>query len=203
MGLRLPPSVASRAAAAIGHARHCSATSSMGTLRWPQRVKIVEVGPRDGLQSEQLVHGRPSTDDKIQLVNMLAGTGLSVVEATAFVSKKAVPMMGDAEDVYHGIRKRQGVSYPVLTPTLGHLERAMSCGVEEVAIFTAVSESVRHSNPRALAPPLRNPSPRLISGARQDVYAEEHWQHDRGVVPALRAHVRASAGARRQGARLH
>ena len=92
---------------------------------FPPHVKVVEVGPRDGLQSELLP---VDTADKVRLVDMLSETGVPVVEATAFVSKKAVPMMADAEEVYTRIRKVPGIAYPVLTPTLGHFERALACG---------------------------------------------------------------------------
>ena len=117
------------------------ASSSSSVI--PTRVKMVEVGARDGLQSELLP---VSTADKVRLVDMLSGTGMPVIEATAFVSKRKVPMMADAEDVYTSIRKVPGVAYPVLTPTLGNLERALSCGVKEVAVFTAVSETFTQRN---------------------------------------------------------
>jgi hydroxymethylglutaryl-CoA lyase len=104
---------------------------------------MVEVGPRDGLQSEQLP---VSTADKISLINQLSGTGLPVVEATAFVSKSKVPMMADAEDVFKGITQVDGVSYPVLTPTMRQFERSLAVGVKEVAVFTAVSESFCQKN---------------------------------------------------------
>ena len=109
----------------------------------PKHVKIVEVGPRDGLQNEkQLV----PTTTKIELIQRLADTGLSVVEATSFVSPKWVPQMADSAEVMTGIRRKAGVSYPVLTPNLKGFEAALAAGATEVAIFGAASESFSQKN---------------------------------------------------------
>ena len=106
-------------------------------------VRIVEVGPRDGLQNEKAMI---STADKIALVERLAATGLTTVEATAFVSPKWVPQMADAAEVYAGIARRDGVRYPVLVPNLQGYERARSVGVSEIAVFGAASEAFSKAN---------------------------------------------------------
>lgn len=109
----------------------------------PTRVKIVEVGPRDGLQNEkQLV----PTETKIELINRLAAAGVSVIEATSFVSPKWVPQMGDNSAVMQGITRQAGVSYPVLTPNLQGFDAAVQAGAAEVAIFGAASEAFSHKN---------------------------------------------------------
>ncbi|KAF7729369.1 3-hydroxymethyl-3-methylglutaryl-CoA lyase [Apophysomyces ossiformis] len=106
-------------------------------------VKIVEVGPRDGLQNEKQVIPTPV---KVQLIERLAEAGLPVVEATSFVSPKWVPQMGDNREVYTTINKKPGVYYPVLTPNLKGLEGAVAVGAHEVAVFTAVTESFNLKN---------------------------------------------------------
>ncbi|KAJ2842056.1 hypothetical protein GGI22_007680, partial [Coemansia erecta] len=106
-------------------------------------VKIVEVGPRDGLQNEKTLI---PTETKVSLINRLADAGLPVVEATSFVSPKWVPQMGDAEKVMAKINRRPGVSYPVLTPNVKGLEAAIAAGATEVAIFGAASESFSQKN---------------------------------------------------------
>ncbi|KRG39517.1 hydroxymethylglutaryl-CoA lyase [Stenotrophomonas pictorum JCM 9942] len=109
-------------------------------------VRIVEVGPRDGLQNEkQLI----ATADKIELINRLSATGLRSIEATSFVSPKWVPQLADAADVFTGIQRRPGVSYPVLVPNEQGYERALAVGVEEVAVFTAASEQFNLKNTNA------------------------------------------------------
>ncbi|XP_032156679.1 hydroxymethylglutaryl-CoA lyase, mitochondrial [Sapajus apella] len=110
-------------------------TSSMGTL--PKRVKIVEVGPRDGLQNEKNIIPTPV---KIKLIDMLSETGLSVIEATSFVSPKWVPQMADHTEVLKGIQKFPGINYPVLVPNLKGFEAAVAAGAKEVAITGAASE---------------------------------------------------------------
>ncbi|KAJ2725194.1 hypothetical protein GGI07_001456 [Coemansia sp. Benny D115] len=106
-------------------------------------VKIVEVGPRDGLQNEKKLI---PTATKVALINRLADAGLSVIEATSFVSPKWVPQMGDAKQVMAEITRKPGVSYPVLTPNTKGLEAAIAAGAEEVAIFGAASESFSQKN---------------------------------------------------------
>lgn len=109
----------------------------------PRFVRVVEVGARDGLQNESTP---APTEAKVHFIEKLAAAGLSVVEATAFVSPKWVPQLADAEQVMTQIRKRAGVRYPVLTPNLKGLERALSVGATEIAIFTAASESFCQRN---------------------------------------------------------
>ncbi|KAJ2890979.1 hypothetical protein GGI21_005992, partial [Coemansia aciculifera] len=106
-------------------------------------VKIVEVGPRDGLQNEKELL---STKIKVLLINRLTDAGLPVVESTSFVSPKWVPQMVDATQVMNLITRKPGVSYPVLTPNLKGLEAAIAAGAEEVAIFGAASESFSMRN---------------------------------------------------------
>ncbi|KAJ3224982.1 hypothetical protein HDU78_010798 [Chytriomyces hyalinus] len=106
-------------------------------------VKLVEVGPRDGLQNEAL---NVPTPTKVALINALSATGLAVVEATSFVSPKWVPQMGDSSQVFAQIDKKKGVSYPVLTPNLKGFEAAVAAGVKEVAVFGAASEAFSKKN---------------------------------------------------------
>ncbi|KAI8051902.1 uncharacterized protein B0P05DRAFT_562286 [Gilbertella persicaria] len=106
-------------------------------------VKIVEVGPRDGLQNEKTL---VPAQVKIELIERLAKNGLPVVEATSFVSPKWVPQMGDNKQVLTSIQKKTGVYYPVLTPNLKGLEGALAAGAEEVALFAAVTETFNQKN---------------------------------------------------------
>jgi hydroxymethylglutaryl-CoA lyase len=108
-----------------------------------KHVKIVEVGPRDGLQNEP---GEVPTAVKVELIERLADAGLPAVEATAFVSPKWVPQMADHTEVLERIRRRPGTSYPVLTPNLKGFEAARAAGVSEVAIFGAASETFSRKN---------------------------------------------------------
>ena len=109
-------------------------------------VRIVEVGPRDGLQNEK----QPvSTADKIALIDRLSATGLRSIEATSFVSPRWVPQLADAADVYAGIHRRPGVAYPVLVPNEQGYARALAAGVQEVAVFTAASETFNRTNTNA------------------------------------------------------
>ncbi len=112
-------------------------------MRLPKKVRIVEVGPRDGLQNEK---GEVPTRVKIELIERLADCGLRTVEATAFVSPKWVPQMADHVEVLEGIRRKPGVAYPVLAPNLKGFEAARAAGAEEVAIFPAASESFSRKN---------------------------------------------------------
>jgi hydroxymethylglutaryl-CoA lyase len=109
----------------------------------PQKVRIVEVGPRDGLQNEKT---QVATATKIELIGRLADCGLKAIEATAFVSPKWVPQMADAADVMAGIIKRAGVAYPVLVPNEKGLEAALAAGATEVAVFGAASEAFSQKN---------------------------------------------------------
>lgn len=109
----------------------------------PKQVKIVEVGPRDGLQNEP---NPVSLETKIALVEKLVDAGLSVVEVGSFVSPKWVPQMAGSAEVYAGIHKRAGVSYPMLVPNAKGMEGALAAGVQEIAIFAAASETFAQKN---------------------------------------------------------
>ncbi|MGH7102931.1 MAG: hydroxymethylglutaryl-CoA lyase [Acetobacteraceae bacterium] len=112
-------------------------------MSYPARVRIVEVGPRDGLQNEQ---AHVPTETKVALIEALADAGLRSIEAGSFVSPRWVPQMADTAAVLHGLRRRPGVRYPVLVPNLTGLERALAAGVEEIAVFTAASETFSRRN---------------------------------------------------------
>ena len=130
-------------------------------------VRIVEVGPRDGLQNEKALVG---TADKIALIEKLVATGLGTVEATAFVSPKWVPQMADAAEVYAGVAKREGVRYPVLVPNLQGYERARAVGVAEIAVFGAASEAFSKANINAsIAESLERFAPVLEAAKRDGV----------------------------------
>jgi isopropylmalate/homocitrate/citramalate synthase len=112
-------------------------------MHLPQRVTIVEVGPRDGLQNEQVTI---ATADKIAFVDKLSAAGHRVVEVSAFVSPKWVPQMADATAVFAGIARAPGVRYTALVPNRAGLERALAAGVDEIAIFAAASETFSRKN---------------------------------------------------------
>ena len=115
-------------------------------MTFPAEVRIVEVGPRDGLQNESVDIG---TTAKIELIDRLSRTGLRSIEATAFVSPKWVPQMADAAEVLAGITRAPGISYPVLVPNEQGYERARAAGAAEVAVFTAASEAFNLRNTNA------------------------------------------------------
>ena len=112
----------------------------------PARVRIVEVGPRDGLQNEKATI---ATADKIALVDRLSATGLQAIEATSFVSPKWVPQLADAAEVFAGIARRPGVRYPVLVPNEQGYARARAAGADDIAVFTAASEAFNRRNIKA------------------------------------------------------
>lgn len=109
----------------------------------PTKVRIVEVGPRDGLQNEKQI---VATETKVELIDRLADAGLKTIEATSFVSPKWVPQMGDAAEVMARIARRDDVAYPVLTPNEKGLEAALAAGASEVAVFGAASEAFSQKN---------------------------------------------------------
>jgi hydroxymethylglutaryl-CoA lyase len=109
----------------------------------PTRVKVVEVGPRDGLQNESAV---VPTALKVELIGRLAAAGLPVVEAGAFVSPGRVPQMADGAAVLAGLDRQPGVSYPVLVPNLKGLEAALAAGAAEIAVFVSASEGFSQRN---------------------------------------------------------
>ena len=109
----------------------------------PRKVRMVEVGPRDGLQNET---ARVPARVKIELIDRLSDAGLSSIEAAAFVSPKWVPQMADSAEVMAGIARRSGVAYPVLVPNMQGLEAALAAGAEEIAVFAAASETFSRKN---------------------------------------------------------
>jgi hydroxymethylglutaryl-CoA lyase len=131
----------------------------------PHSVRIVEVGPRDGLQNEKAII---PTAQKIQFIQMLADAGLPVVEATSFVSPRAIPQLSDASEVMANLSRRSSTSYPVLVPNLRGMERALAVGVRAIAVFTAASESfTRHNMNATIAESLANFRP-VIALAQQE-----------------------------------
>lgn len=108
-----------------------------------RKVTVVEVGPRDGLQNERVV---VPTGDKIELINRLSAASLPVIEVSAFVRPERVPQMADATDVFAGIAKRPGTRYSALVPNLKGLDRALSAGVTEIAVFAASTEAFSRAN---------------------------------------------------------
>lgn len=134
------------------------------TTQLPTHVTVVEVGPRDGLQNEK---GVVSTSDKVRFIDLLSATGLPVIEATSFVSPKAIPQLADAAEVMAGIQRRPGVRYPVLVPNIKGMERALAAGVAEVAVFTGASETfVQHNINTSIAGSIENFTP-VVARARE------------------------------------
>ena len=113
------------------------------TIALPKQVRIVEVGPRDGLQNEA---GLVSVEAKVALIEALADAGLKSIEAGSFVSPKWVPQMADTAAVLARLKRTPGVSYPVLVPNMQGFEAAAAAGVEEIAVFGAASESFSRRN---------------------------------------------------------
>ena len=112
-------------------------------MSFPKRVKIVEVGPRDGLQNEKNII---PTDTKVAFINLLSATGVSVIEVTSFVSPKWVPQLADGKIVFESIQKQPGLHYPVLVPNVEGLENALAAGVREIAVFSTASEQFSEQN---------------------------------------------------------
>lgn len=108
----------------------------------PDTVNLVEVGPRDGLQNENMV----ALKDKVRLINQLSQTGLKHIEAGAFVSPKWVPQMADSSEVFHHINQKPNIIYSALTPNLNGLERAIECGVKQISVFGSASEAFSQAN---------------------------------------------------------
>lgn len=112
-------------------------------MNLPKSVRIVEVGPRDGLQNEKQII---PTDVKIQLVNQLIDAGLKYIEVGSFVNPKWVPQMADSAEVFHGVVRKPDVTYAALVPNLLGYERAINAGANEIAIFAAASEEFSQKN---------------------------------------------------------
>jgi hydroxymethylglutaryl-CoA lyase len=112
-------------------------------MNLPKHVTIVEVGPRDGLQNEK---ERIPTETKVQFIDALSESGLSIIEVTSFVHPKWVPQLADASEVLAKITRKKGVRYPVLVPNLKGLARAIESEVKDIAVFTATSETFNKKN---------------------------------------------------------
>src|SRR5256884_4433012 len=131
----------------------------------PRAVRVVEVGPRDGLQNEK---AQVPTEQKIQFITMVAAAGLPVVEATSFVSPRAIPQLSDASAVMAALKGYPTTEFPVLVPNLKGMERALAAGVRSVAVFTAASESfTRHNINATIAESLANFRP-IVALAQQE-----------------------------------
>jgi len=137
----------------------------MMTSTLPTSVRVVEVGPRDGLQNEKV---QIPTEHKIHFIHMLAQAGLPVVEATSFVNPRAIPQLSDASAVMTSLTRLSMTSYPVLVPNLKGMERALAADARSIAVFTAASESFTHHNIHAtIAESLANFRP-VVKLARQE-----------------------------------
>ena len=141
-----------------------------------ERVTVVEVGPRDGLQNEQRILPAAA---KVRFVELLAEAGLPVVEVTSFVHPAAVPQLADAGEVLPRVRRRPGVRYPVLVPNLRGFERAVAAGADAIAVFTAATDAFKAGKTIDEATAGLGLSPRYpaynFDGARaavQAIYAE-------------------------------
>ena len=133
----------------------------------PRSVRVVAVGPRDGLQNEKV---QIPTEQKIQFINMLANAGLPVVEATSFVSPRAIPQLSDASAVMAAIARLPTTEYPVLVPNIKGMERALATGVRSVAVFTAASEQfTRHNINATIAESLANFRPVLVLAQQEGI----------------------------------
>ena len=136
-------------------------------LALPPAVRIVEVGPRDGLQNEKVII---PTEQKIHFITMLAEAGLPVVEATSFVSPRAIPQLSDAGAVMAGLKDLPSTKYSVLVPNLKGMEHALNAGVRSIAVFTAASESfTRHNINATIAESLANFRPVVALAQREHV----------------------------------
>jgi hydroxymethylglutaryl-CoA lyase len=162
-------------------------------VTYPSFVKIVDVGPRDGLQNQP---EKVSLEAKVQLVDMLSDSGLTAIEAGAFVSPKWVPQMADTAEVMARIKRKAGVSYPVLAPNLKGYEAAVAAKCEEVAIFGAASETFSQKNINcSIAKSLERFSP-IVERAHQDGVKVRGYiscvlgcPYEGDVAPSAVAHV--------------
>lgn len=111
--------------------------------QFPKKVQIVEVSPRDGLQNEKNLI---NVIDKVQLINQLTAAGLTYIEAGSFVSPKWIPQMAASDEVFAQINRKQGVTYAAITPNLKGLEMALAANIDEIAVFTAASETFCQRN---------------------------------------------------------
>lgn len=133
----------------------------------PAFVRVVEVGPRDGLQNEKVTI---PTEQKIQFINLLSAAGLPVVEASSFVSPRAIPQLSDASEVLAGITRLSTTDYPVLVPNIKGMQRALAAGVRSIAVFAAASESfTRHNINATIAESLANFQPVIELAQREGI----------------------------------
>jgi hydroxymethylglutaryl-CoA lyase len=130
----------------------------------PERITVVEVGPRDGLQNQSDVI---ATDDKVRFIDLLSAAGFTEIEVTSFVSPKAVPQLADAGEVLARIQRRPATRYSVLVPNERGMERALAAGVDEIAVFSGASETfVRHNINTTIAGSIENFKP-VVARARE------------------------------------
>ncbi|EKM97176.1 hydroxymethylglutaryl-CoA lyase [Stutzerimonas degradans] len=159
----------------------------------PKQVRLVEVGPRDGLQNEQ----QPiSVADKVRLVDDLSAAGLSYIEVGSFVSPKWVPQMAGSAEVFAQIERKTGVTYAALTPNMKGLEAAIEAGVKEVAVFGAASEAFSQKNINcSIAESLARFAPLMEVAREQDIRVRGYVScvlgcpYEGGVAPAKVAEV--------------
>jgi hydroxymethylglutaryl-CoA lyase len=163
------------------------------------RVTVVEVGPRDGLQNEAAT---VPAAEKVRFVELLAGAGLPVVEVTSFVSPRAVPQLADADEVLPAVHRLEGVRYPVLVPNLRGLERAEAAGADAIAVFTAASEGFARANVNmTIAESLHAFGPVLERALAAGMWARGYVStafgcpYDGPVAPAAVARVAAELAA--------
>jgi hydroxymethylglutaryl-CoA lyase len=162
----------------------------------PTHVRLVEVGPRDGLQNEaQIVPAAV----KIELIERLAAAGLRAIEATAFVSPKWVPQMADNAEVMAGIKRHPGIAYPVLVPNLQGFDKAVEAGASEVAVFGAASEAFSQKNINcSIADSLKRFEPVIASATALDLKVRGYVScvvgcpYQGAVAPAAVAEVAAT-----------
>ncbi len=164
----------------------------------PPRVRLVEVGPRDGLQNEK---AQVPTDVKVGLIDRLSDAGFSAVEATSFVSPKWVPQLADAAEVMRRIRRKPGVHYPVLVPNMKGFEGALAAQADEIAVFVAASESFSQRNINcSIAESLERAAPVFAAAAQHGIRVRGYIScvlgcpYEGDVAPAA---VRDVAGALR------
>src|SRR5256885_11039108 len=131
-------------------------------MKLPQRVRMVEVGPRDGLQNEQ---AKVPTEVKVGLIDRLSAAGLPAIEAASFVSPKWVPQMADGAEVMAAIKRRPGVRYPALTPNLKGFEAALAAGCDEVAVFVPASGTFSPHNINSSIAAERHRRPPVVASA--------------------------------------
>ncbi|SDT14167.1 hydroxymethylglutaryl-CoA lyase [Halopseudomonas xinjiangensis] len=165
------------------------------STQFPPRVRLVEVGPRDGLQNEQ----QPiSVAEKVRLVDDLSAAGLGYIEVGSFVSPRWVPQMAGSADVFAAIEQRPGVTYAALAPNLKGFEAALAAGVREVAVFAAASEAFSQRNINcSIGESLQRFAPLMEAAAEHDVRVRGYIScvlgcpYDGAVQPADVAHIAA------------